>query len=94
MNMISTLADILADGARTLEDGPYQARLNACATCPSSSRKLGQVVCDRCGCVMALKARFIATSCPEGRWEANKQAPSVNFADSSPTLSGPVGKRV
>lgn len=74
MSMISTLADILVDGVRTLDDAGLEARLSICRVCPHGEDKVLGLTCARCGCVMTVKARFIASTCPDGLWEAEERA--------------------
>ena len=86
--MISTLADILSDGVRTLDDAGLEARLSVCRACPHGQEKVLGLTCGRCGCVMTVKARFIASKCPDGLWgeadgevnAAGTDAPSVGLA--------------
>jgi hypothetical protein len=68
MPMISTLADILADGGRTLDGTDLDARLSECGRCPEGRSGNMQGQAARCGCLMAVKARFAASTCPLGRW--------------------------
>lgn len=43
-----------------------QDRLTACMLCP----RYVAGVCRDCGCVMVVKARIAAASCPQGKWHA------------------------
>lgn len=52
-----------------------KARLEECRGCPHSHVKLKQTICSRCGCIINVKARFIALKCPEDRWPETTPPP-------------------
>jgi len=43
----------------------YQKRIKICDICEYKS-SIG--ICKKCGCVLAVKARFSNLSCPIGKW--------------------------
>lgn len=43
----------------------YQKRIRICGKCPYKT-KVG--ICSKCGCVLAIKARFSVFACPIGNW--------------------------
>lgn len=63
----------MADGGAKLivEDGDvpdltlYQKRINICNTCEYKN-PVG--ICNKCGCVLAVKARFPVFNCPLRKW--------------------------
>jgi len=48
-----------------VKDELYDERIKICRSCEHLQKKLGVETCKLCGCVMPLKARFRATSCPD-----------------------------
>jgi len=62
----------LADSLRTwAKDGMSiasqelrQKRLDACKTCDHYSG----LTCEKCGCIIAVKARLATSNCPDGKW--------------------------
>lgn len=61
----------LMRGQDTLVSQPvYVERMRKCFRCPYRQPGVSAVVCSRCKCVMVLKARLVASRCPEGFWYA------------------------
>lgn len=54
-----------AAGMPRVSDEAYAARLAVCEPCP---QRLPGGTCAGCGCVLSVKARWGAETCPEGRW--------------------------
>jgi hypothetical protein len=70
--MLNTIVDILREGGRTVSAVVLKGRLVECTKCEASVLgKLG-ISCSTCGCNMNIKARFIASRCPENRWQEFK----------------------
>ena len=64
-NLARSLADFVADGCKTVDDGEYRRRLEVCDPCEHRRNTR----CVKCGCNLALKAKGRAFKCPEGKWE-------------------------
>jgi len=51
----------------TVSEGIQRARINTCRDCPSYDDI--QHRCKECGCFLAAKVKFSASSCPLDKWE-------------------------
>jgi hypothetical protein len=68
MSMLSTLSDIIKSCGQPLPIVTYEGRIAACAACGNSETAAFGLACSLCGCNMNIKARFLASKCPENRW--------------------------
>jgi len=59
------VTSFVADGARTVSQSEYEARIRICSTC---DRRRGNR-CRECGCQLSLKARGRVFSCPLDKWD-------------------------
>lgn len=64
MMLLNTLAEIIADGGRLVELGEFERRIRVCESCPEGKQEPLGIVCGKCGCLMNLKAKFLASRCP------------------------------
>jgi hypothetical protein len=64
--------DLLNVNAPKVSDVEAHARLDICKACPELIKATHQ--CKKCGCIMNLKVKLAAASCPIGKWDAS--APS------------------
>ena len=65
-NVASSIAAFVADGLSTVSSAEYKTRLDICDTCERRDDRR----CAECGCVLALKAKGRAFTCPLGKWPA------------------------
>ncbi|MEQ8435094.1 MAG: hypothetical protein RIA71_12730 [Oceanicaulis sp.] len=63
-----TAGAVAGSGFALVADTVREARLGTCAKCDYSVRRGGRLSCARCGCDMAVKARFRAAQCPMDKW--------------------------
>jgi len=74
-NLVEAVAAFVADGCHTISAEEFAARLEICDGC--SARK--DNVCEACGCILSIKARGRAMTCPLGKW------PPTNSTAENPT---------
>ena len=56
----------VADGEQfRVSDDVYDSRMETCKECPLLA---AEGYCKHCNCIMHLKAKFTASSCPLGKW--------------------------
>ena len=65
-NLVTSLADFVADGCTTVSEEQYRERLEICDACDERRNNR----CGKCGCRLSLKARGRAFKCPESKWPA------------------------
>ncbi len=51
-----------------VSDALRQRRLAQCGACEHARRSAGVLRCGKCGCLMAVKAKFSQAQCPAGKW--------------------------
>lgn len=64
-NVAAATAAFVADGAKTVSETEYKARLDICELCD----RRRDTRCLECGCRVTLKARGRAFRCPLGKWD-------------------------
>ena len=64
-NVAVAVSSFVVDGAKTVTQSQYAARLEVCASC---DRRTGNR-CRECGCQLRLKARGRVFRCPLGKWD-------------------------
>jgi len=69
LNFGEALVDHVADGMTTVTKLQLSARLAVCTKCPFN--KNGN--CDKCGCVIATKAKWRSSDCPLEYWPTFKR---------------------
>lgn len=60
--------DLLNVNAPKAKDTEAFRRLDICKACPELIALTHQ--CKKCGCIMNLKVKLAAASCPLGKWDA------------------------
>jgi hypothetical protein len=58
--------DLLNPNSEHVVDAERDRRYDICIDCPEFIRLTKQ--CKQCGCLMNLKTRLAASSCPIGKW--------------------------
>lgn len=58
--------DLVNPNVEHTDDETRDARLNICLSCPELIALTKQ--CKKCGCVMPLKTKLKAATCPLGKW--------------------------
>lgn len=56
----------LLDKSKYTEEQIAELRFNICKSCEFLTKTTNQ--CTKCGCLMHLKTKLIAASCPIGKW--------------------------
>ena len=74
-NLVEAVAAFVADDCQTVSAEEYAARLAICDACDSRKGN----VCEACGCILSIKARGQAMTCPLQRW------PPINSTPENPT---------
>ena len=49
-------------------DEEKSARLEICSTCEYMEKRVGQMICTECLCMLRWKTRAKPASCPKGKW--------------------------
>ncbi len=63
-NFLNSLWHHFLSGMKKVSDGEYQARLDECDLCKFNI----DGNCSKCGCIIAIKARWHTQKCPENKW--------------------------
>lgn len=58
--------DILNPKTEFIESADAEARMDICNSCPELISLTKQ--CKQCGCIMPLKTKISAATCPIGKW--------------------------
>lgn len=58
--------DVFNPKLENVTDEIFNERYSICKACPRFIKTTSQ--CKECGCVMALKAKLEAATCPIGKW--------------------------
>ena len=61
-NFANDLTKYIKEGAPNVSPSSYEARLDACKSCPSLLEKTMR--CGLCGCLIEHKAKWKTTTCP------------------------------
>jgi len=69
-NFAADLTKYIKEGAPNVSAENYQARLDACASCPFLIKS--NMRCGKCGCLIEHKAKWKTTNCPDtpSRWKS------------------------
>lgn len=59
--------DLLKKETEYVSEEIQEKRIEICKSCPKFSKITNQ--CKLCGCIMGLKVKLSAASCPLGKWE-------------------------
>ncbi len=62
--LAKAMGRFVADGAKTVSENDYTARLTVCYGCDLLNGK----TCSACGCLVTLKAKMRLEDCPKGKW--------------------------
>jgi hypothetical protein len=68
MRLLNSLSEIMSEGVRLLGKEETALRIDACNRCDDMKKVAGIPTCSRCGCVIHLKARLAASTCPRKKW--------------------------
>lgn len=58
--------DVLNPNIEMVEDEEQKSRLDICLSCPELIQLTKQ--CKKCGCIMSIKTKLKAATCPIGKW--------------------------
>lgn len=72
VNFFGAVAGHVASGLAIVPEDERARRLAICEGCPSYDAPTGR--CRKCGCRMAIKARWASQVCPLGRWSEDVTA--------------------
>lgn len=64
LNFGEAVANHVADGFSTVTQLQMSARLSVCSKCPFNK----EGTCNKCGCIIATKAKWRTSTCPQSYW--------------------------
>jgi hypothetical protein len=62
---VESVGEAMAGNSITVNERLHAQRMRECVSCPQLSRS---GTCGLCGCIVAMKTRVKAASCPAGKW--------------------------
>lgn len=58
--------DLIKPNVAHVDEGVQKSRMDICSSCPELIDLTKQ--CKKCGCIMPLKTKLSAATCPLGKW--------------------------
>lgn len=65
-NFIGSAAKHISSGMKKADKGLANSRMSICLSCSKYDKSKDR--CKECGCVVPIKAAWLSSSCPDGKW--------------------------